>query len=83
MDFVNFRKLTQDLRRAERVFVKYDCLTVFNKFLLINHGDVLVVTPGIEIIDHMETPSLPPWISEDNLQAYVYSSLICHFEWLL
>ena len=56
--------------RAERAFAKYDCLTVIKKFLLINHGDVLVAPSGIEIIDHMETPSLPPWITEDELQAY-------------
>ncbi|CAH1448023.1 unnamed protein product [Lactuca virosa] len=47
----------QELGRAERAFAKYDCLTVIKKFLLINHGDVPVAPPGIEIIDHMEIPS--------------------------
>ncbi|KAL7590991.1 hypothetical protein Lser_V15G32151 [Lactuca serriola] len=47
----------QELRRAERDFVKYDCLIVIKNFLLINHGDVPVAHPGIEIIDHMEIPS--------------------------
>lgn len=58
----------QEPGRAERAFAKHDCLTVIKKFLLINQ---LVAPPGMEIIDHMETPSsLPPWITEDELQAY-------------
>nr|KAJ0202151.1 hypothetical protein LSAT_V11C600324700 [Lactuca sativa] len=61
----------QESGRAERAFAKYDWLTLMNKFLLINHGDVLVAPLGMEIIDHMETPSsLPPWITEDELQTY-------------
>ncbi|KAL7603993.1 hypothetical protein Lser_V15G16314 [Lactuca serriola] len=50
-------KLIQESGRAERAFAKYDCLTVIKKFLLINHGDVPVAPPGIEIIYHMEIPS--------------------------
>ncbi|CAI9276500.1 unnamed protein product [Lactuca saligna] len=61
----------QELGRAERAFAKYDCLTVIKKFLLINVGDVLVAPPGVEIIDHLQIPSsLPPWITEDELQVY-------------
>ncbi|XP_023749022.1 uncharacterized protein LOC111897292 [Lactuca sativa] len=61
----------QESGRAERAFAKYDCLTLMKKFLLINHGDVLVAPPGMEIIDHLQIPSsLPPWITEDELQVY-------------
>lgn len=59
----------QEPGRAEKSFSKHDCLTVLKKFLLLNGPDPLVAPPGVEIIDFLETPSsLPPWISEDELQ---------------
>ncbi|KAK1439176.1 hypothetical protein QVD17_04991 [Tagetes erecta] len=61
----------QEAGRAERAFAKYDCLTVIKKFLLLNKPDVMIAPPGMEIIDHLETPSeLPPWITEEELQIY-------------
>lgn len=57
----------QELGRAEKSFSIYDCLTVLKKFLLI--PDLLVAPPGVEIIDFLETPSsLPPWVTEEELQ---------------
>lgn len=68
---MNFRKLIQEEGRAERAFAKYDYLTVMKKFLLIDKTDNLVSLPGMEIIDYLETPSsLPPWITEEELQVY-------------
>ncbi|GMN55737.1 hypothetical protein TIFTF001_024857 [Ficus carica] len=59
----------QEPGRAEKSFSKHDCLTILKKFLLLNGPDPLVAPPGVEIIDFLETPSsLPPWISEDELQ---------------
>ncbi|XP_059653747.1 uncharacterized protein LOC132300598 isoform X1 [Cornus florida] len=60
----------QELGRAEKSFEKYNCLTILKKFLLINAPDPLVAPPGVEIIDFLESPaSLPPWITEEELQA--------------
>ncbi|CAH1420523.1 unnamed protein product [Lactuca virosa] len=56
MSFIKFRKLIQESGSREG-FCEIRCLTVIKKFLLINHGDVPVAPPGIEIIDHMEIPS--------------------------
>ncbi len=59
--------ILQELGRAEKSFSIYDCLTVLKKFLLI--PDLLVAPPGVEIIDFLETPSsLPPWVTEEELQ---------------
>ncbi|XP_059653748.1 uncharacterized protein LOC132300598 isoform X2 [Cornus florida] len=60
----------KELGRAEKSFEKYNCLTILKKFLLINAPDPLVAPPGVEIIDFLESPaSLPPWITEEELQA--------------
>ena len=40
------------------------------KFLLITQTDNLIAPPGMEIIDYLETPSLLPWITEEELQVY-------------
>ncbi|XP_039158423.1 uncharacterized protein LOC104420548 [Eucalyptus grandis] len=57
----------QEQGRAEKSFAKYNCLTLFKKFLLVNDPDVLVAPPGVELIDFLETPnSLPP----KNWQAH-------------
>ncbi|KAL3722561.1 hypothetical protein ACJRO7_034866 [Eucalyptus globulus] len=54
--------------RAEKSFAKYNSLTLFKKFLLVNDPDVLVAPPGVELIDFLETPnSLPPWITKEEL----------------
>ncbi|KAK4562617.1 hypothetical protein RGQ29_005212 [Quercus rubra] len=59
----------QELGRAEKSFSTYDCLTVLKKFLLVNGPEHLAAPPGVEIIDFLETPSsLPPWITEEELQ---------------
>ncbi|KAK8685804.1 hypothetical protein V6N13_124838 [Hibiscus sabdariffa] len=63
--------LFSELGRAERAFARYDCLTVMKKFLLITQTDNLIAPPGVEIIDYLGTPStLPPWISEEELQVF-------------
>lgn len=62
-------KILQEPGRAEKSFSKHDCLTILKKFLLLNGPDPLAAPPGVEIIDFLDTPSsLPPWISEDELQ---------------
>ncbi|KAK2978256.1 hypothetical protein RJ640_017107 [Escallonia rubra] len=59
----------QEKGRAEKSFSRYDALTVLKKFLLVNGPDLLAAPPGVEIIDFLETPSsLPPWITEEELQ---------------
>lgn len=56
--------------RAERAFARYDYLTVMKKFLLIADKE-MVAPPDVEIIDYLKTPwSLPPWITEEELQVY-------------
>ena len=41
------------------------------KFLLMTKRDYLLVPHGMELIDYLETPAtLPPWISEEELQVY-------------
>uniref|UniRef100_A0A5B7BQ49 soluble epoxide hydrolase n=1 Tax=Davidia involucrata TaxID=16924 RepID=A0A5B7BQ49_DAVIN len=60
----------QESGRAEKSFAQYDCLTILKKFLLINGPDLLAAPPGVEIIDFLDTPSsLPPWITEEELQT--------------
>ena len=42
---------------------------MLKKFLLVNGPELLAAPPGVEIIDFLETPSsLPPWITEEELQ---------------
>ncbi|XP_062102481.1 uncharacterized protein LOC133812699 [Humulus lupulus] len=61
----------QEPGRAERAFARYDYLTVIKKFLLMTKRDYLVAPHGMEIIDYLETPAtLPPWITEEELQVY-------------
>ncbi|OVA06191.1 Alpha/beta hydrolase fold-1 [Macleaya cordata] len=61
----------QEPGRAEKAFAHYDHYTVMKKFLLINSTDLLIAPPGMEIVDHLQTPlSLPPWITEEELQFY-------------
>ncbi|KAK9287313.1 hypothetical protein L1049_015727 [Liquidambar formosana] len=61
----------QEPGRAENAFSKYDYVTIMKKFLLINAPDLLAAPPGVEIIDVLETPSsLPPWITEEELQFF-------------
>jgi pimeloyl-ACP methyl ester carboxylesterase len=61
----------QEPGRAEKSFARYDNLTVIKKFMRINKTDMLIASPGMEIIDCMETPFvLPPWITEEELQVY-------------
>ncbi|XP_010547454.1 PREDICTED: LOW QUALITY PROTEIN: bifunctional epoxide hydrolase 2 [Tarenaya hassleriana] len=58
-------------RRLEAAFARYDCLTVMKKFLLITSTNNLVAPPGMEIIDHLQTPpTIPEWIAEEELQVY-------------
>lgn len=60
----------QEAGRAERGFARYDCLTVLKKFMVIKNIDQLTAPPGMEIIDYLQSPSsLPPWISEEELQV--------------
>lgn len=60
----------QEPGRAERAFARYDYLTVMKKFLLIVDKEI-VAPPDMEIIDYLQTPwSLPPWITEEELQVY-------------
>ncbi|CAM8953147.1 unnamed protein product [Rhodiola kirilowii] len=59
----------QEPGRSEASFGRHDCLTVLKKFLLIGAPDDLTAPPQVEIIDFLETPSsLPPWITEEELQ---------------
>ncbi|KAK2998553.1 hypothetical protein RJ639_024312 [Escallonia herrerae] len=59
----------QEKGRAEKSFSRYDNLTIMKKFLLVNGPDILAAPPGVEIIDFLEIPSsLPPWITEEELQ---------------
>ncbi|KAL4615857.1 hypothetical protein ACB092_07G157200 [Castanea dentata] len=59
----------KELGRAEKSFSTYDCLTVLKKFLFVNSPELLAAPPGVEIKDFLETPSsLPPWITEEELQ---------------
>lgn len=63
----------QEPGRAERAFARYDYLTVMKKFLLITKTDNLIAPLGLslELIDYLETPlTLPPWITEEELQVY-------------
>ncbi|KAJ0974191.1 hypothetical protein J5N97_016156 [Dioscorea zingiberensis] len=60
----------QEYGRAEKSFARYDVLTVMKKFLLLELKE-LNAPPGVEIIDFLETPlSLPPWITEEELQYF-------------
>ncbi|KAK6129575.1 hypothetical protein DH2020_036676 [Rehmannia glutinosa] len=61
----------QEAGRAEKGFARYDCLTVMKKFMLINKTEQLLVSPEMEIIDYLETPSsFPHWITEEELQVF-------------
>lgn len=63
----------QEPGRAERAFARYDYLTVMKKILLITKTDNLIAPLGLslELIDYLETPlTLPPWITEEELQVY-------------
>ncbi|ERN01200.1 hypothetical protein AMTRI_Chr03g53070 [Amborella trichopoda] len=61
----------QEPGRAEKAFACYDALTIMKKFLLINKQDLLIAPPGQEVIDSLEIPSsLPPWITEEELQYF-------------
>lgn len=71
MNKSSWKLIIQEAGRAEKAFAKYDHLTVIKKFLLLNKPDPMIAPPGMEIIDHLETPSeLPPWITEEKLQIY-------------
>ncbi|KAF4383282.1 hypothetical protein F8388_009313 [Cannabis sativa] len=60
----------QEPGRAERAFARYDYLTVMKKFFTITEDD-FVAPPDTEIIDYLRTPwSLPPWITEEDLQVF-------------
>lgn len=61
----------QDPGRAEKSFSHYDCYTIMKKFLLIMKPDLLIAPPDMEIIDFLDTPtSLPPWLTEEELQYF-------------
>ncbi|XP_010275536.1 PREDICTED: bifunctional epoxide hydrolase 2 [Nelumbo nucifera] len=60
----------QEPGRAEKAFARYDYLTVMKKFMLISKTEPLVAPPRMEIIDYLQTPPLPLWISEEELQFY-------------
>ncbi|KAK7836889.1 epoxide hydrolase a [Quercus suber] len=52
-----------------KIFGEGFYVSQFQKFLLVNGPELLVAPPGVEIIDFLETPSsLPPWITEEELQ---------------
>lgn len=66
---MSFISTLQEPGRAEKAFSIYDSITVLKKFLLIDAPDLLAAPSGVEIIDFLETPSsLPPWITEKELQ---------------
>ncbi|KAK9287566.1 hypothetical protein L1049_015987 [Liquidambar formosana] len=70
----------QEPGRAEKAFSKYDYVTIMKKFLLIDAPDLLAAPPGVEIIDFLETPSsLPPWITEEDLQFFASKFQISGF----
>ncbi|KAF9612859.1 hypothetical protein IFM89_004269 [Coptis chinensis] len=74
----------QEPGRAEKVFARYEYLTVMKKFLLYNKEDFLIAPPGMEIIDSLETPStLPPWITEDELQVALWKAISGRRNWEL
>ncbi|CAA7019368.1 unnamed protein product [Microthlaspi erraticum] len=57
--------------RAEAAFAKHDCVTVLKKFLLMTRTDFLVAPPDTEIIDDLEIPpTLPSWITEEEIEVY-------------
>ncbi|TVU40145.1 hypothetical protein EJB05_13595, partial [Eragrostis curvula] len=57
----------QEPGRAERAFARYDAATVLKKFYSIESDD-FTAPPGVEIIDFLQAPSLPPsWITEEEL----------------
>ncbi|KAL5557624.1 hypothetical protein UlMin_039860 [Ulmus minor] len=59
----------QEPGRAERAFARYDYVTVMKKLLLIR--DRFIAPPDMEFIDYLETPpSLPTWITEEDLRVF-------------
>jgi pimeloyl-ACP methyl ester carboxylesterase len=61
----------QEPGKAERSFARYDYLTVIKKFIRASQTNEYTASPGKDVIDCMETPSvLPLWISEGEVQVY-------------
>ncbi|TVU40137.1 hypothetical protein EJB05_13587, partial [Eragrostis curvula] len=60
--------LYQEPGRAERAFARYDATTFLKKFYSIESDD-FTAPPGVDIIDFLQAPSLPPsWITEEELR---------------
>ncbi|KAK9113053.1 hypothetical protein Scep_020572 [Stephania cephalantha] len=61
----------QEQGRAEKAFARYDYVTVMKKLMLVDKDGAMIAPPGVEIIDSLQvSPTLPSWITEEELQLY-------------